>query len=441
MERVAPLQAAQWPLAVWLPVMLVAAAAAAAWAGCRLWRWRRQRQRQREQHRQDLESLLAEQQRQASSSVQQLADGAAPHRPAQDGGGAAPAADGGGGRSGSSRQRGSGGTQPAPPAVSGATSPPPGGHCGESRDRRARLAALLATHLGPRTRSLGRLPPEALPAALTHQLAAAEAAPGVQQKRRRKHRHRTPGAEGSGSRPARSSQDGSGQHQTPVQEELQLAMQHLQLPSGSQRRSPAGAGRRAPRTRPPPSTPTAAALGAGTPSGRPPPGTPAPAASGSGVDVGSPDSQGSSGSAQSDGSGGGSPFRGARGAMGVGGSGGSSLDRLASSGRGSVLEWLSSGEVCVDDEAQQQHGPPLAGLQFMAGGGSHGLTELGAGPHGVTYRGWLANRDVAIKVRAAKQAREPSSASAPSTARPCCTLPVVLCGMPCALCSQRCMFG
>lgn len=425
MERSVPLRAARWHLAAWLPILLVAAGAAAAWAGCRLWRWRRQRAQQRAQHRRDLQSLLAAQQRQASSTAEQLADGAALDGVAGTAGLAEPGPGCCEGRSGGSGQRGSGGTRAASPAAeaaaaaraaAGASPPRPGGHCAESRGRRARLAALIATHLGPRhTRSLGHLPRDALPAALTHQMARTVSAPEGQQKRRRRHHQRKPGAEGAGGWPARGSPEGPSHHRAPAREELQLAMQQLQQPGDSQQRSPARAGKRPPHTRPPPGTPSAAACGAGAAGAQAPPSTPLAAASGSGFPASSPHSQ-SSGSAPSSGSGFSGPSRGIRGGTDVGGSGGSSMERIGSgSGRGSVLEWLSSSELRAEaDEPQPDR--PLAGLQFAAGGGSHGLAELGAGPHGVTYRGWLASRDVAIKVRwrAAQQAQR---ASAPRALR------------------------
>ncbi|KAI7842494.1 hypothetical protein COHA_003848 [Chlorella ohadii] len=76
----------------------------------------------------------------------------------------------------------------------------------------------------------------------------------------------------------------------------------------------------------------------------------------------------------------------------------------------SVLDWLSSGEVCGNSAgeqrqpaqpAQQAQQPGLrpsllAGLQFATGRSSK-LRELGSGPHAVTYCGRMGGQDVATK--------------------------------------------
>lgn len=409
------------PLLMCLFALALLGAAAAAWAGLRAWRRSRQRQRQREQHRHDLESLLGarQQQRQhVGGRDYQLVRAAEPGS-GDDQKGVDPESgwgqDGGsGGKHGSGSGNGSpAGTAAAAPTASSpaAAAPaaevaPPRPHRPASSERRTRLAALLAAHLGTRrSRSLGKLPPEALPAALTHQMSPSEASAAAQakQRRRRRHRERRAGAAASDGKAKRSMQGGPEQRRPPAPEELQLALQQqLSPPRASGRHHGAAAAARTARSAPPPpGTPMAASRTAAALS---------PLERDDGASTGQRGVGGSSSSSS-----GAASLRAGGSHGAVGGHAGTAgrLSRSStelggsSSAVESVLEWLGSGEVCRCAEGEQPdllglHGQPgqpcpLAGLQF-ATGSLQRLQELGCGPHGVTYRGRLEGGDVAIKV-------------------------------------------
>lgn len=453
------------PLLMWLLVLAALGAAAAAWVGLRAWRRSWQRQRQREQHRHDLESLLwaQQQQRQLACSggyqpVGTAAGGGSPGCMKDDA-----ELECGWGQGGSGGDKRSGSSSPAGAAAAAAhgrtavspfaASPPAaaapaaaeraparaGPHRAASSERRTRLAALLAAHLGTRrTRSLGKLPPEALPEALTHQLASPQSgssAAAVQAKqRRRRHRERRAAAAGTDTKPRRSLQGAAGeQWRPPAPEELQLALQQQQLPLRAGRRPHGTAAARTARSvPPPPGTPMAASRAASAllpPEVCPAAGQRSTSGSSTSGSAGA-SLWASRGSGEaSSGAGGGHVSAAPRGSRSS-----SELDG-SSSAVESVLEWLSSGDVCGESGAEQpepaeqppgqpgqlgqqpgqpgqlvhppgqpaqlrhQPGQPglLAGLQF-ATSGSQGLQELGSGPHGVTYRGRLSGQPVAVKV-------------------------------------------